>query len=153
MARITVFAITFFIGFNAFASDLFELGKPAKPKQQIQTSLNGTMVSFKVVGKSHGGIISVSGPNGFYVNETFDGTSKTINLLEKFDKLPPGQYSYQISAHVGPLKLVRDTINNGRGDDNFTYAGTPVEYSGSFIVKSGSIQQFRQLREPATNEW
>lgn len=138
---------------STYASDLFELNKSQNiKKNMIQSSKSGSMISFRVNGKNHGGTISVSGPAGFNITEKFESSSNTLNLLDKYSKLPAGIYHYQISAHVGPLRLIKDTINNGRGENNTTYAGTPVNHSGSFTVKGGSIQQFQQLKE-SSSEW
>ncbi|BDX07609.1 hypothetical protein [Planctobacterium marinum] len=147
---------------NAISGDLFELNKKGLGSQQnptVQAKLSSTHISLNVQGASHGGTISISGPAGFAHTIEFSGSSETVNLLEsdsllaKNNQLPPGRYNYQITTHVGPLKLIRDTMNNGRGENNFTYAGKPVFHSGSFIVEGGSIKQFAQTNEPAPARW
>lgn len=162
MKIFTVACVTTLMVSNALASDLFELkNQRLDPSKQpkIQTSLSSTFLSFQVPARAHGGTISISGPNGYNHTVTFDGSNYSLSLLDSKslkstnNRLPPGRYNYQIATHVGSLKLVTDTMNNGRGENNFTYAGTPLHQSGSFVIKGGSIQQFEQIQEPAPIEW
>lgn len=156
-----VVSSTILLASNTTASDLFELNRQASDlskKSPIQASLSSTFISFNVQGSSHGGTISISGPGGFAQTIEFSESSKTINLLDSDtltanNSLPPGRYEYEITAHVGPLKLIMDTMNNGRGDNNFTYSGESVTHSGSFVVEGGGIKQFAQIQEPAPATW
>lgn len=147
---------------NAFATNLFELNKNqsesnAQPK--IQTSISSKFLSFRVPVRTHGGTVSIAGPNGYNHTVKFKGSSYSISLTDSEslkstnNQLPAGRYYYQIDTHVGTLKLVTDNMNNGRGENNVTYAGKPLRQSGSFVVKGGSIQQFAQIQEPAPVKW
>lgn len=157
-----VASTTVFVASNTIASGLFELDRQLSDlskKSPIQTSLSSTFISFNVQGKAHGGTISITGPGGFAQTVEFSESSETVNLLDSEslsatnNRLLPGRYEYEITTHVGPLKLIMDTINNGRGDNNFTYAGEPVTHSGSFTVEGGGIKQFAQVQEPAPATW
>lgn len=157
MFKSSIAVVLIFSVAKAIASDvgggLFELNKEKINKEVIQVSTSSSSISFRVNASSHTGTISVSGPNGFNIVEAFDGSSKTLNLLEKYRRLPTGIYHYQITTHIGDLRLVKDTMNNGRGDNDFTYVGTPVNHSGSFRVNAGSIVRYNQQREASANEW
>lgn len=154
MVRFSSAIILSLICSSAMSTGLFELGKSEKPiKELIKAATSSSMISLQIGATSHGGTISISGPDNVFITEAFEGQSLTLNLLDKLEKLPPGRYNYTIKTHVGNLRLVQDTIDNGRGEDNFTYAGTPVSHSGSFVVNSGSIQSFAQIKEASSNEW
>ncbi|MCC2606113.1 hypothetical protein [Planctobacterium marinum] len=155
MLRLSSTIILLLVCTSTLGSDLFELSKSEQPdKELIKASMSSSMISFQIGTTSHGGTVSISGPDGIFMTEAFEGQSTTINLLNSLKKLPPGRYTYTIKAHVGNLRLVQDTIDNGRGEDNFTYAGTPISHSGSFVVNSGSIQSFSQIKEASNNdEW
>lgn len=142
------------ICFSAFGSDsLFELSNTSKKAEIFRASTSSNTLSIVASKTLHDGTISIVGPEGYFVTYPYSSQSITINLLEKSDVLPSGRYSYQVSAHFGPLKLIQDKIDNGREEQNFTYAGTPVTFSGSFEVKSGSIIQYAQIKEENANEW
>lgn len=138
--------------FTASASGA-DLSSLKTGKQLFKSSASGTSLSLQVDAKNNGGTITIAGPNGFYITEDFKGSTMYLNLLDKYTKLLPGRYEYHVTAHVGPKKLIRDTINNGRGENDFTYAGTPVSYNGSFVIEGGRIKEFDQSIQEQSNEW
>lgn len=146
---------------QATSQELFELekGQPTAIRPAIEASTSSSKISFRVAGKTNGGSITISGPNGYHSEQKFMGSSDTVSLYDSKsmaavdNKLPPGRYNYRIATQVGPFKLIKDTMDNGRGDKNYTYAGTPVVHTGSFIVKGGSIQEFEQTEEANSFTW
>lgn len=131
----------------------FSLSEDSKPKEQmIQTKPSGSYFTFNVKGQLNEGTISISGPNGYFINKQFKQSVNSLRLNE-YENMRSGRYFYQITAHVGTPKLIRDTINNGRGENNFTYAGDVVKKSGSFVVKNGSIKTFMQKEEGTSSGW
>ena len=162
MKKLVTLTIGLFVIANqANSQELFELEKeqPTAIKPAIEASTSSTRISFRVAGKANGGSITISGPNGYHSEQTFRGSSDTVSLYDSKnmaaldDKLPPGRYNYRIATQVGPFKLIKDTMDNGRGDKNYTYAGTPVVHEGSFVVKGGSIQKFEQSEEAESSTW
>lgn len=138
--------------FTATASDADSVLNKSY-KHLFKSSASGTSLSLRLDAKNHGGTITVSGPNGYYISESFEGSLMYLNLLDKYAKLAPGRYEYHVTAHVGQKKLIKDNINNGRGENNFTYAGTPVSHSGSFVVEDGRVKTFDQSIKEERNEW
>lgn len=146
---------------KASSQEFFELNQeqPTQVKPAIDASTSSSSISFRVAGKVNGGSVVISGPNGYHSEQKFSGSTDTISLydainMEALDhKLPPGRYHYRISTQVGPYKLIKDTMDNGRGDKNFIYAGKPVVHTGSFVVQGGSIQEFADVEEAKPVTW
>lgn len=139
---------------NAIETEsLFSNPLTSKPQQLFRTQASGSLLSLLLSARNHGGVITISGPEGFSLSQPFSEQSLSLNLLDSTERLPAGRYDYQVTAHVGALQLIQDTLDNGRGDENFTYAGTPVSISGSFVVESGSIVQYSQIKEDSYSEW
>lgn len=146
---------------QATSQEGFDLDKeqPTAIEHPVDASFSSSGISFRIGGKASGGVITISGPNGYHSERTFRGSSETVSLYDSKslaaldDKLPPGRYDYRIATQVGPFKLIRDTMDNGRGDKNYSYVGTPVVHTGSFVVKGGSIQEFEQIEEADSSTW
>lgn len=162
MNKFFTLGIGLFVITNQVTSqELFELEKeqPTAIKPAIEASTSSTRISFRIAGKANGGSITISGPNGYHSERKFRGSSDTVSLyesksMETLDhELPPGRYNYRIATQIGPYKLIKDTIDNGRGDKNYTYAGTPLVHTGSFIVEGGSIKEFGDVEEADPIIW
>ena len=126
----------------------------APDKQSLfRTQLSGSQFSLQAQVNHHGGELNIIGPDGFQLTRKITDSALTVNLSDGTKALSPGTYFYEISTTVGSKRLITDTINNGRGEKNHTYAGSPVKQTGRFIVADGAIVDFAQTDEVGTNEW
>ena len=96
--------------------------------------------------------LKISGPSDFYVYKAAEHGMPSIDLHQR-GGLKDGLYQYEITTSAGPLVLVKDNINNGRGDNNQHYAAKGVTQSGHFRVVGGQIKRYRQLKEPVSAAW
>lgn len=155
MKKVMTFcAAVLFVG-SVSSQELFELDKNlhTELKPSIETSMSSSKLSFRVLGKSQGGTVTITGPNGYNSTQKFIGSSNTIDVYDSEAMasmdygLPSGRYFYRISTHYGASRLIKDTINNGRDDKSYTYAGEPLIYTGDFVVSNGVIQSFKEITE------
>ena len=135
---------------------LVSVSATAKPEVKdkaplASAAMNGTYIDFQAKQLLSNATIAIAGPNGFNLTVKGENRVPDINLLD-YGELPDGEYNYEISATVGPKRLVKDTMNNGRGDNDFVYVGTAVYQYGHFRVVDGQIKVYRQYPEPSVIE-
>lgn len=114
----------------------------------VKAQFGGTQISFASIGTSSNSTLSISGPDGYNVSKATKVGTPSLDLHQHGD-LKDGLYQYEITTNTGPLVLVKDKINNGRGDDNSHYARKGVTKSGHFWVVNGQIKKFQHVKEPA----
>lgn len=112
----------------------------------IATQLQGTHIGFSVKGVAENTLITVSGPNQYQLRKSAKSGIPTIDLSEP-GILVDGLYHYEITTAVGPLVLVKDVINNGRGENNSHYARQGVIHNGHFRIVNGQIKKYKSLKE------
>jgi hypothetical protein len=116
--------------------------------QPIATeAFNGTSVFFLASGSVNDTTVSIVGPSGFSVIIHDPNDIPAVNLSD-YDEFRDGLYTYEITTATGPMVLVKDTIDNGRGENNSHYARKGVKQSGHFRVVNGQIKVFKQFKEP-----
>jgi hypothetical protein len=132
---------------------LLSLGVQAKTIDKspaVSVQLHGNYVALSSSLSIKNGMLRVVGPNGYSAQKVKQDGLPSLYLDQHLNgSLPDGDYAYEFIGMTGPYRLVKDTINNGRGEKNFTYAGTPVKKSGHFKVVNGQIKIFRNIKEPA----
>ena len=114
---------------------------------KINEQFGGSQISFAATGSSSNSTLSISGPDGFNVSKAAKIGTPSVDLYEHGD-LKDGVYQYEITTNTGPLVLVQDKINNGRGENNSHYARKGVIKSGHFRVVNGQIKKFKNIKEP-----
>lgn len=129
------------------------VGKTAvKDKQPLATAqLQGTYVSFQLKVAARNTTVSIVGPNGYHVSKFAKDGIPDVSLTEH-GKLKDGLYNYEITSAIGPMKVFKDTMNNGRGQNNTVRAREGVTQSGHFRVVNGQIKKYRQTKE-STNSF
>lgn len=132
---------------------LLSLGLQAAPVDKnpaVSVQLHGNYVALSSSLTIKNGMLKIAGPDGYFAQEFKEDGLPSLYLDQALTgSLPDGDYNYEFIGMTGPYRLVRDTINNGRGENDFTYAGTPVKKSGHFKVVNGQIKIFRNIKEPA----
>jgi hypothetical protein len=109
--------------------------------------IHGTDVSFALKNNQKNTTLSITGPNGFTASKFSENGSPKVDLY-RAGKLADGLYNFEITTPVGKLVLIKDTINNGRGENNSHYARKGVIKSGHFRVINGQIKKYPNIKEP-----
>ncbi len=119
-----------------------------KPQIIAAENIYGSHVSFtsKVVARNT--TLSVIGPSGFHARKSTDNGIPSIDL-HNYGALKDGLYNYEITTAVGKTLLIKDTLNNGRGENNSHYARKGVTQTGHFRVVGGQIKRYKQFKEPS----
>lgn len=117
-------------------------------KLTIKEQFGGTQISFASNGSNSNSTLSISGPDGFSFSKASDGGTPSVDL-NQHGNLKDGIYHYEITTNTGPLVLVQDKMNNGRGENNSHYARKGVTKSGHFRVVNGQIKQYQKIKEPS----
>jgi hypothetical protein len=118
----------------------------AKKQSIVSEQLHGTTVSFAASQQISQSSITVSGPAGFGARKL--STSGLTSLdLSNYGQLADGLYNYEITINAGELMLFKDTINNGRGENDKHYGPKGITHSGHFRVEGGSIKTYKQIKE------
>ena len=108
----------------------------------------GTSLSFTSKGVMSNISVSIAGPKGYSAQKSEQHGMPMVNLTD-YGKLHDGLYNYELVVPVGDMVLIKDTIDNGRGENNSIYARKGIRKSGHFWVRNGSIVQFKRIKEPA----
>jgi hypothetical protein len=113
----------------------------------IKEQFGGTQLSFAFNGSSTNSTLTVSGPDGFNMSRSSNAGVPSLDL-NRSGSLKDGLYNYEITTNTGPLVLIQDKINNGRGENNSHYVRKGVTKSGHFWVANGQIKKFDNIKEP-----
>lgn len=124
--------------------------KSNSKKPLVTAQLQGTHMSFSMGRAARNTSLTVAGPNGYAVHKFEENGMPSLNLRDH-GPLKDGLYHYEIVTAVGKMVLVKDTMNNGRGEDNSRYARKGITQSGHFRVVNGQIKSYRQGKEPSGN--
>ncbi|MFT4929138.1 MAG: hypothetical protein ACI8WB_005268 [Phenylobacterium sp.] len=108
--------------------------------------LYGTQVAFSAKANAKNTTVSIIGPDGFHAHKFAPQGIPTIDLLS-YGKLKNGLYQYEITSAVGKRVLIKDKLNNGRGEKNSHYARKGITQSGHFRVEGGSIKRYKNIKE------
>ena len=116
-------------------------------KKLTTEQFSGSSISFSNKGTAKAVSISISGPNGFHLKKSINSGLQSIDIgLNR--SLLDGLYHYETVVKKGPLKLFKDTMNNGRGENDSHYAREGITQSGHFRVVNGQIKTYRNIKEP-----
>lgn len=129
---------------------LSSMAASATDKLLATEQLYGSQVSFSAKASTSNTTLSISGPGGFHASKLLKSGIPSINLYD-YGELKDGLYKYEITSSVGKKVRVEDTLNNGRGENNWHYANQGSTQSGNFRVMGGQIQQFKQPKEKPGN--
>lgn len=113
----------------------------------IKEQFGGTQISFASTGSHSNSTLTIAGPDGFSISKASEVGTPSLDLNQN-GTLPDGMYNYEITTNTGPLVLVQDKINNGRGENNSHYVRKGVTKSGHFWVVNGQIKKFQNIKEP-----
>ena len=116
-------------------------------KFSIKEQFGGTHISFASSGNNSNSTLTISGPDGFNISKAADVGTPSLDL-DQNGTLKDGLYNYEITTNTGPLVLIKDKINNGRGENDSHYARKGVTKSGHFWVVNGQIKTFKNVKEP-----
>lgn len=119
-----------------------------KTEPPVSAQFSGNHLSLSAKKPMRNVQVTVTGPGGYVMKKSQRDGLPSMFLDNKM-AMPDGDYYYEVSGTTGPERLIKDTIDNGRGENNFTYAGTPVKFTGHFKVRNGQVRQFRQVKEPS----
>jgi hypothetical protein len=107
----------------------------------------GSSISFPTKNIPRNTTLSINGPNGFHASKFSVSGMPAVDLY-KNGGMKDGLYHYEITTAVGKSVLIKDTMNNGRGENNSHYARKGVTQSGHFRVVNGQIKNNRNSEEP-----
>ena len=113
----------------------------------IKEQFGGTQISFASNTSHSNSTLTISGPDGFNMSKAADVGTPSADLYQYGD-LKDGLYHYEITTNTGPRVLIKDKINNGRGENDSHYARKGVTKSGHFWVVNGQIKTFKNVKEP-----
>lgn len=83
--------------------------------------------------------LSVSGPNGFYVESFSQFGTPSLSMAEG-GTLADGQYTWETrSASNRMIESPKRGLNNGRGDNERSFVNAAVIESGTFRVVNGAV--------------
>ncbi|NQZ13022.1 MAG: hypothetical protein HRT35_38240 [Algicola sp.] len=124
--------------------------KEPKTHKIAVPQFHGTSVAFSAKNNSRNTTVTISGPKGYNVSKFSEVGMPSIDLY-RAGKLADGLYNYEITTAVGKLVLIKDTMNNGRGENDSHYARKGVTQSGHFRVVNGQIKRYKNIKEPSAN--
>jgi hypothetical protein len=107
---------------------------------------NGAQISFASNSRATNTSVSIVGPDGFSAQKSVASGMPSFNLYE-YGQLTDGLYLYEMSSSAGKRVLFKDTVNNGRGEQNSHYAQKSIRQSGHFRVVNGQIKRYKQIKE------
>ncbi len=114
---------------------------------KISPQFNGSSIAFSSKSTSRNTTVTISGPDGFQARKFSENGIPSIDLY-KSGKLVDGLYNYEITTATGKLVFIKDTINNGRGENDSHYARKGVTQTGHFRVVNGQIKRYKNIKEP-----
>lgn len=114
----------------------------------INEVIYGSTVGFTSKGTVENSLITISGPDGYFARKFSKVGIPTIDL-HSFGHLKDGLYLYEITTSAGKLVLIKDTINNGRGENDSHYARKGVTLTGHFRMINGQVKKYKKIKEPA----
>lgn len=121
--------------------------KQASSKLLASDNFYGTTVAFHAKMPVSSSEITIVGPNEFHAQTENKRGMVSVQLLD-YGKVADGKYNYRMVVKSGPSVRLKEKMNNGR-DPNKEYYGVKGRVqTGHFYVKYGSIQSFRQFKEP-----
>jgi hypothetical protein len=124
--------------------------KEAEKPKMPTASFSGSSLSFSTKSVARNTSVSISGPSGFTLRK-FSKTGMPQIDLNQRGNLKDGLYLYEITTATGELELVKDNINNGRGDNDSHWVRKGITKSGHFRVVNGVIKQYKNSKEPASS--
>jgi hypothetical protein len=111
---------------------------------------NGSSVKWDVAAPNAGLTLIVSAPDGRVFSKTFKGgSSPQFSIADaQGERLPDGQYTYELRLTPASSPTRKDATSNGRGKDDEpevvraarkSVAAQPLVESGSFSIVNGSV--------------
>jgi len=111
---------------------------------------NGSSVRWDVAVPNAGLTLIVSAPDGRVFSKNFKGgSSPNFSIADaQGERLPDGQYTYELRLASGSSPARKDVTSNGRGKDDEpeavraarkSVAAQPLVESGSFSIVNGSV--------------
>ncbi|HXL82179.1 MAG TPA: tail fiber domain-containing protein [Pyrinomonadaceae bacterium] len=111
---------------------------------------NGSSVRWDVAVPNAGLTLIVSAPDGRVFSKNFKGgSSPNFSIADaQGERLPDGQYTYELRLASGSSPARKDVTSNGRGKDDEpeavraarkSLAAQPLVESGSFSIVNGSV--------------
>lgn len=141
--------ILFAVSTIAFSISTYSHAKSLKTieaKPLAFEQLQGTRVDFSSKKSMTNATLSVAGPNGFHAS-VFSKKGIPSLDIQDFGSLDDGVYNYEIKAAGHEIIKIRDSLNNGRGDNASTFVNKSLSQSGHFRVLNGQIAHFDDTDE------
>jgi hypothetical protein len=125
------------------------LGQMAEDKNKLSTlSGSGSSVRWDVSAPNAGVTLTISAPDGRVFTKTFKGGASPQFSISDGEKLPDGQYAYEL--RLTPASSPRkDSTSNGRGKEDEpesvraarrpAVSAQPLVESGSFSIANGAV--------------
>jgi hypothetical protein len=135
------FAVILAVGSGAALADEAVSAKVELNGSAFGLSMSGSQGDSKTT-------VSISGPDGFYRTTQSDMDFQDIDLASE-QALADGIYQYEIVINSGAYREVKDTLNNGRGENNVTLVPKTKVQKGHFWVVNGQIKSFKKVKEPS----
>ncbi|HEX6729994.1 MAG TPA: hypothetical protein VF074_08285, partial [Pyrinomonadaceae bacterium] len=127
------------------------LGQAADEKNKVSISGFGSSVRWDVAVPHTGLTLTISAPDGQVFRKEFKGRSAEFTLIDaKGEKLPDGQYSYELRVTPPISEDVRETLAAARAKGNDeevrrdlvrggALSAQPLVVSGGFAILHGSV--------------
>jgi hypothetical protein len=118
----------------------------------------GSSVRWEVAAPNAGMTLVVSAPDGRVFSKDFKaGSSPDFSIADKGERLPDGQYTYELRLTPTSALTRKDATSNGRGKDDEPEAvraarisvmpAKPMIESGAFTILNGSVIVAGSLEE------
>jgi len=150
------------IGVIAVSASASAVDATQVPAAIAEISIQGNLISFSPQVKADGMALSVSGPDGFYIERRYDsGITPTLSIIdEQLGELADGTYTYELRANPAIDEQTRAALESARttGDLSIVHKlrslgklpATDMVQSGSFTIAGGAL--VNPLAEEALNK-
>jgi hypothetical protein len=143
--------------FNATA-----LGQSFGDKNRVANmTATGSSVRWDVTASNAGLVVTISAPDGqVFRKESRDGSAEIKLVDKKGERLPDGQYAYELRVIPIISSTVKETLSKARAKGNDEEVGrdlrksgalpVPVVESGTFSILNGSVVLPGSMDEPTS---
>lgn len=133
-----------FVLFIVSALQVSVSGQTMEDRNKLATvTAAGSSVRWDVTAPNAGVTLIVSTPDGRVFSKDFKGgSSPDFSIADKSERLPDGQYTYELRLTPVSSASRKDVTSNGRGKDDepeAVRAARKTEMPGKSVVESGSF--------------
>lgn len=150
MRNRSAFSLMIFVALILACLQTAALGQTANDGKLASMSGGGASVRWDPAVSSAGAVLNISAPDGRIFHKEFKaGTSPEISLSDKqFEKLPDGQYTYDLRLTPDLSAVAKETLKAGRAKDDDSevertarkHTSLPtLSQSGTFTILNGAI--------------